>query len=99
MGGAEHLLLVLLDGLPRDVVDPLLICAAEGPFPDQARARGIPTQVISLPRLRPVSRVIWRQKTLDPLAVTINAATILIAAVQMAHVLKDVHPDLVQLPS
>ncbi len=99
MGGAEHLLLLLLDGLPRDVVDPLLICAAEGPFSDQARARGIPTRVIPLPRLRPISQVIRGRKILNPLTVASNAAALLAAAFQMARILDDARPDLVQTNS
>lgn len=99
LGGAERLLLRLMEGLPRDSVEPLLICAEEGPFPQAAREQGIPTSVVSLPRLHSVSWVLRQRKILNPLAVTWNGVVVMVAAWRLRRHLRHKAVDLIQTNS
>jgi glycosyltransferase involved in cell wall biosynthesis len=99
MGGAEHLLLALINGLPRDRVEPLLICGQEGRFADQARKLNIPTQVIPSPRFVSLSVVVGTRKILNPLAILRNLFSIVRSAQQLSHYLRTAQVELIQTNS
>jgi glycosyltransferase involved in cell wall biosynthesis len=99
MGGAEHLLLALIDGLPRERVEPLLICGQEGRFAEQARKLNIPTQVVPSPRFVSLSFVVGTRKILNPLAILRNLFSIIKSAQQLSRYLRTAHVELVQTNS
>ena len=99
MGGAEHLLLTLLDGLPREKVQALLICGQDGPFVDQARRRGIQTLVVPLPALYSTSWVVNQRKLINPLAVLWNVVSLFRSAWRVRWHLRNAQIDLVQTNS
>jgi glycosyltransferase involved in cell wall biosynthesis len=45
MGGAERVLIRLLDSLDRDLFEPELACPSDGPLTEEARARRIPVHL------------------------------------------------------
>ncbi len=96
MGGAEHLLLSLLDGLKHRGIDLLLICGEKGPFPEKARQHNIPTEVMRLPPFRSVSWVIHRRKIFNPLALAWNILLLLYSAWQIRKRLLEAQVDIVQ---
>ncbi len=96
LGGAEHLLLALIDGLPREKMQAFLICGQEGPFPEEARRRGISTQVILSPRFMSLSVVIGTRKILNPVAILRNLYSVVSAARQLNRQLRAAQIDLVQ---
>ncbi|MHB8626234.1 MAG: glycosyltransferase family 4 protein [Aggregatilineales bacterium] len=96
LGGAEHLLLALIDGLPAERIKALLICGQEGPFPAEARRRGIPTQVIPSPRFMSLSVVIGTRKFLNPIAIFHNLYSVVSAARQLNRQLRAAQIELVQ---
>lgn len=99
MGGAEHLLLTLLEGLPRDTVDPLLICPQDGAFVEEARQLNIPTRIVPLPVFYSLSWVVNQRKIFNPLAAIWNLSSILRSAWQLKTHLKEAQVDLVQTNS
>jgi glycosyltransferase involved in cell wall biosynthesis len=52
MGGAEHSLLLLMTGLPRQRYMPLLACNADSPVAEAASAAGVAVERLPLGRLR-----------------------------------------------
>lgn len=88
MGGAEHLLLTLLQGIRSLQIEPLLVCRGHGPLLEEAGRRGIRTVLLPIPPLLPVS---WRLssgiKILNPLAIAWDIAAVLIASLQLTMLL------------
>jgi glycosyltransferase involved in cell wall biosynthesis len=99
LGGAEHLLLTLLDGLPKDKISPLLICAHDGPFLEQARKKGIPTITVLLPHFFSISFLINHRKIFNPLALFWNALSLFRSAWRVMLCLRAAKIDLVQTNS
>jgi glycosyltransferase involved in cell wall biosynthesis len=99
LGGAEHVLLLLLKGMVKTAVDPVLICAEDGPFPERARELGITTRIISLPRFASLSVVVGRLKILNPTAVVWNAIALLISALRVEPTLRKEAVNIVQTNS
>ena len=99
MGGAEHLLLSLLCGLPEEAVEPLLICVEDGPFPAEAKQHHISTMVIPLPALHSLSWLILQRKVINPFAVLWDLVIILLAARRIKQYLLTTRVDLVQTNS
>lgn len=83
-GGAEHLLLRLLDGLPRDRIVPLVICPTAGPLLDEAEKRNIATMIVPIPGLRPINWRLGDRLILNPFAVIANLFSTLVAAIRVA---------------
>ena len=99
MGGAEHLLLTLLEGLPPETISPLLICAQEGPFLKEVRKRDIPAWIIPLPAFYPLSWVVNQRKILNPVAALWNLLSVLRGAWRIKRYLQAARVDLVQTNS
>lgn len=99
LGGAEHLLLILIEGLPKDRFDPLIITPCEGPFTQEARERNIRTLVCSLPPFWSQSVVLKDRKLLNPLAAVWNTMSALYSAWKLQSVLRKHGVNLVQTNS
>jgi glycosyltransferase involved in cell wall biosynthesis len=96
LGGAEHLLLALIGGLPPEKVQALLICGQEGSFAAEARQRGISTQIVLSPRFISLSTVVGTRKILNPVAILRNSYSVVSAARHLRRQLRAGHVDLVQ---
>ncbi|MBC7185760.1 MAG: glycosyltransferase [Calditrichaeota bacterium] len=99
LGGAEHLLLTLIDGLPRERFEPIIITPREGPFTQEARKRNIRTLVFPLPPFWSQSLLFGTRKLLNPLAACWNAINMLYSAWKLQRVLRQEDIDLVQTNS
>ena len=88
LGGAEHVLLLLLSGFAQSQVTPILICAEEGPFPEKARRLAIKTEIVNLPTFISLSVVVGRLKILNPVAVIRNAFALLRSALRVRPILQ-----------
>lgn len=99
MGGGEHLLLGLLEGLTQDQYTPVMVCAEEGPLTIATRSLGIETYIKTLPKQLPSSLVIKGRKILNPVAVIWNGMSVLFAAWQIAAILRKQRVKLIQTNS
>ncbi len=95
MGGAEHLLLRLITGLPPEI-SPILVCGNPGQFPETARARQVNTTVLQVPKFISTSFVIRQRKIFNPLALVVNAFLVLNVAWELRQFLRASGADLVQ---
>lgn len=98
MGGAEHLLLMLMSGI-QDSVTPILVTAEDGPFVAETDKKGIATTVISLPPLYSTSWIFARRRILNPLAIAWNLISLGLASRRLAQFLEQQSVDLVQTNS
>ena len=99
MGGAEHLLLTLLNGLPHDAIQPMLICAENGPLVNIVRGLGIPVKILTLPPLYSVSWIFKHRKIFNPLAVFWNVVGLVRSAWRTRRYLSSMRVDLIQTNS
>lgn len=95
MGGGEHVLLALLQRLPRHEFEPYLFCPEAGELTSRAREMQIPTIIQPLPAFASLSRVRNNKKILNPLAVIYDLVVVTIAAVLIARQLKVAQIELI----
>lgn len=95
MGGAEYVLLALLERFPPSVIEPFLICPSAGELTNRAARAQIATLIVSIPPLASISVVWRRRKILNPLAVLYDAAIVLLASVRAARALKRARIELI----
>src|SRR6476661_6494813 len=95
MGGGEHVLLALVESLPRSEVQPYLVCPNEGELSARAAHVDVPTIIIPMPTFPSLS-VLWRnQKIVNPLAVIYDFALTVLAAIRTARRLKREQVELI----
>ena len=99
LGGAEHLLLRLVGSLPPGLVEPILICGQDGPFPKKAAGLGINTTIVKLPRFFSVSAVVGRHKIVNPVALAWDACLLLYSAAQIRRALSTEAVDIIETHS
>jgi len=88
MGGAEHVLLALLEGFSRDEVQSYLVCPKEGELTARAARAHIRTIILPIPTFASVS-VLWgNHKVVNPFAVIYDVALIVLAAIRTARRLR-----------
>jgi glycosyltransferase involved in cell wall biosynthesis len=95
MGGAEHVLLALLQRIPRAEFEPYLFCPEEGELTSRAREMQIPTIIQPLPAFASLSRIRNNKKILNPLAVIYDLVLVTIATVLIARQLKAAQIELI----
>ena len=95
MGGAEHVLLALLEGFSRDEVQSHLVCPKEGELTARAARAHIRTIIVPIPTFASVS-VLWRNhKIVNPFAVIYDFALIVLAAIRTARRLRRVQVEII----
>lgn len=99
IGGAERVLIELLERLPRELVEPHLICPEPGALTDQAQASHIPLTIESLPNFASTSRVFGERKIIDPFAVLRDFALVVNSSARISRRLRQEHFDLIHTNS
>ena len=99
LGGAEHLLLTLLGGLPGETIKPLLICGQDGPFPREAGRLGVQTYIIPLPYFCSLSFVVNQRKVFNPVAALWNLQSVILSAWRIKLHLQSLRVDLIHTNS
>lgn len=95
MGGAEHVLVALLEHMPRESVDPLLVCSESGNLIERARQNQIPVLVEPLQSFASTSRI-WGDRVIaDPFALLYDLALIVYASRRVAKRLRQERVDLI----
>lgn len=96
LGGAEYLLLNLLNLLPRKEIIPFLFCRRGSALSLEAKKLGIQTEIIELPGFYSTSWVWGHEKVLNPFAVLWNGLGLVFTAWQLRQRIKPLRIDIIQ---
>jgi len=99
MGGGQRLLLMLIDGLPREKFEPTLIVSRAGVWVDEARRHNVSVKLCALPRFLGTSWQVGARKVINPFAVFWNIINLLYSSWKLSNVLRQSKIDLAQTNS
>lgn len=95
MGGVEFSTLYLAEQLDPDKFQCVVVCPTDGDLPRKCRERGIPIEIVPVPRLRSTAIEIGHRYIPNPISWPINAILILLAAWRYRQYFKARNVDLV----